>query len=140
MRSDPPIAARFPHWTVERIRFGDIDRYNHVNNVAYATYSEAARLALLTALDGFAGDGFWVIKRLTIEYLAETRYPGEVRIGSCIPHAGRSSVTIAQAMFAAERCVASADCVVVWLSAETRKPVSMPAGLRARLLEMGPRA
>jgi acyl-CoA thioester hydrolase len=130
--------TRYPHWTVERIRFGDLDRYDHVNNVAYATYSESARLALLTELDGFAEGGFWVIVRLCIDYHAETRYPGAVHVGSCVPKVGRSSATILQGMFAAGRCVASAECVVVWLDTGTRKPVSMSKGLRERLLACGP--
>jgi len=130
--------ACYPHWTVEQIRFGDLDRYNHVNNVAYATYSESARLALLTDLEGFTEGGFWVIARLRIDYHAETRYPGVVRIGSCVPKAGRSSATILQGMFVAGRCVASTECVVVWLDAGTRKPVCMPYGLRERLLGCGP--
>ena len=130
--TDPEV---FSHWTVETIRFQDVDRYDHVNNVAYAVYSESARVDLVN-LAGFDDpDGYWVIVRLAIDYLAETRFPGQVRIGSGILSIGRSSLVIGQGMFNTGRCVARAECVVVWMATATRRPAPLPDALRRHVRE-----
>lgn len=132
--TDPQV---FSHWTVETIRFQDVDRYDHVNNVAYAVYSECARLDLVS-LAGFDDPGgYWVIVRLAIDYLAETRFPGEIRVGSGILSIGRSSLVIGQGMFNAGRCVARAECVVVWMAVATRRPAPLPEVLRRHLQRHG---
>ena len=40
----------FRHWTPVTIRFSDQDPLQHVNNVAYAAYFEAARTMFLGGL------------------------------------------------------------------------------------------
>ena len=50
MSEDASIVARertdrsaYAFWTRDTVRFSDIDRYRHINNVAVATYCETGR-------------------------------------------------------------------------------------------------
>lgn len=138
----PPLTDErsYRHWAREKIRFQDVDRYDHVNNVTFAAYAESGRLEFLADLTGdidAAGDGtFWVIVRLTIDFLAQTHYPGEIRIGTRVLAAGRSSVTLGQGLFEGDRCVATAESVLVLIDPETGRSTPWPAALRERLAGM----
>jgi acyl-CoA thioester hydrolase len=46
-RRPAPRIEDFPHRTIETIRFGDLDRQNHINNAVFATYFESGRVIIL---------------------------------------------------------------------------------------------
>ena len=119
--------AAFPYWTDELIRFSDLDRLNHVNNVSFAVYAESGRVDFLEHVrpGSTAGTGIgWVIVRLTVNYLAAAYYPGRVRIGSRVTRLGRSSAGLGQGIFTDDKCFGTADSVLVW--ADTRNEQSLP--------------
>lgn len=138
MSAGPDLADEraFEHWTVEKIRFQDVDRQDHVNNVNFAVYAESGRLEFLHAIapDPGADPGagaFWVIARLTIDFRAQLRYPGEVRIGTRVLSLGRTSVTLGQGLFAAGVCVATAESVLVQVDPATGRGVPLTDAQRA---------
>ncbi len=42
--------ASYGFWSDDKLRFGDLDPLGHVNNAAYATFSESGRVAFVEAL------------------------------------------------------------------------------------------
>src|SRR5512147_2321783 len=115
-RRNEPKAYAF--WTHDTVRFSDMDRYRHINNVAVATYCETGRVEFAETLwpGSTAGEGAgWVIARLTINFLAQAHYPGTVEIGTRVERVGRTSCTIGQGVFKDGVCFATADSVLVWL-------------------------
>lgn len=127
----------FGHWTTEKIRFQDIDRLDHVNNVALAIYAESGRVEFLesvapeTLRQGHAP--FWVIAQFNIRFLAQSRFPGQVRIGTRVLRIGNSSVTLGQGMFIDDTCIATAESVVVLVDPETGRGVELPGTVRDAL-------
>ena len=124
----------FEHWTTEKIRFQDVDRQDHVNNVAFAVFAESARLEFLQAIAPESApedDAFWVIAQLTINFRAQLHYPGEVRIGTRVVALGRSSVTLGQGLFAASHCVATAESVLVQVDPATGRSLPLSDAQRA---------
>ena len=120
--------ASFEFWHEDVLRFADVDRQNHVNNVAFATFCEGGRVRFLdTVVRPLIGwqDPFALVK-ITIEYRHEMHYPGSVAIGTRLMRLGRSSVTFGQGLFNDGRCVAVADAVVVLMDATTRKSKAFP--------------
>jgi acyl-CoA thioester hydrolase len=118
----------FTFWHEDVLRFADIDRQDHVNNVAYATFCEGGRVRFFETvvrplID--PADMFSLVK-ITIEYRHEMRYPGTVEIGTRVIRFGRSSVTFGQGLFNDGRCVATAEAVVVLVDAATRKSKPFP--------------
>ncbi len=126
--------ARFPLWARDVLRYGDTDRQGHVNNAVFATFCETGRVQFLIPLLP-VGCSF-VIARLILDYRAEIMWPGEVDIGTTVLAVGRSSFTLGQGLFVAERCVASAQSVMVLTDDETRRSTPLPEALRARLVEL----
>jgi len=129
--------ASFSHWASEKIRFQDVDRLDHVNNVAIAAYAESGRVEFLEAVSPAAlkrsGAPYWVIAQLNIRFLAETRFPGNVRIGTCVLRIGNSSVTLGQGMFAGELCFATTESVVVLVDPDSGRGRALAESVRAAL-------
>lgn len=135
--------ALFDHWTTEKVRFQDINRFDHVSNVAIAAYAESGRVEFLGTIAAAtleAGDApYWVVGQLNIRFLAETRFPGSVRIGTRVVRIGNSSVTLGQGMFHDERCVATTESVVVLVDPATGRGTPLPAAVAGALEASRPR-
>jgi acyl-CoA thioester hydrolase len=148
--TEPPSAKRrplprpedFPHRTVETIRFGDLDRQNHVNNAVFATHFESGRVIILYGPEYglIVPDASFVLARLAIDFLGEMHWPGHVEIGSAISRVGTSSIGIDQALFVDGVCVATAENVLVLVDKATRKPKPFPAEQAARIRASAPAA
>ncbi len=121
-----PKLTDFPIRSTDKIRFRDTDQLGHVNNAVFSTFFETGRAELLVHPDSrLAADGAsFVIASLFLEYRQEITWPGEIQIGTRVLRVGRSSVKLDQALFQNERCVATAETVLVQINDATRK--SMP--------------
>jgi acyl-CoA thioester hydrolase len=132
----------FPHRTVETIRFGDLDRQNHVNNAVFATHFESGRVIILYGEEyGLVAPGAnFVLARLAIDFLGEMHWPGEVEIGTAISRVGNSSIDLFQALFVKGACVATADNTLVMIDTITRKPRPFAPEHAARIRASAPAA
>jgi acyl-CoA thioester hydrolase len=125
--------AVFQHWTQDTVRFSDTDMMGHVNNTAYAAYCETGRVTFNRWLmPDFVG-GHGMVARLAINYLGETKFPNILQIGTGVAHIGTTSFTLAQGLFVEDRCVATAEGVLVRINRDTRRPVALPDDMRAAL-------
>jgi len=79
----------------------------------------------------------FVIARLVLEFRAEMHWPGTVEIGTRVERVGRSSVTLAQALFVHETCVAIAESIVALMDMTTRRPTLLPEETAEALRAMG---
>ena len=130
---NPSDPAAYAFFTREKVRFSDVDRYRHINNVATATYCETGRVEFAEFLSpgSTSGDGAgWVIVKLSVTFLAQAHFPGDVIVGSRVEHIGRTSCRIGQGLFKDDVCFATADAVLVWVDMDDGgKPTPLPAEL-----------
>lgn len=127
------MRSEYPFWTEEKLRIQDTDFNGHVNNASIAALCEAGRGDIICAVSGLPHERGMAsaLRKVSIEYLAEIFYPGQVRIGSAIARVGNSSITIAQGLFKDGACFATAESVIVFIDRETRRPAPMPEAWRA---------
>jgi len=126
----------YTHWTDDIIRFADLDRLNHVNNVAFATYSETGRVDFLEHLEPGSTGGHgvgWLIAKMTVNFLSAAYYPGTVRIGNVIHRIGNSSIMLDQGLFSNDKCFGTCETVMVWADTVNEKSLSLPKALKARM-------
>ena len=116
-------------------RYSDQDSMGHINNVAYAAYMEAGRLAYLLNFMPPSQDGGanYVLANLNINYLAEMHFPGPVLVGGKTLKLGKSSLTTGYGVFKDGICFATATCVNVHIDRETRKSKPIPAAVQQAL-------
>jgi acyl-CoA thioester hydrolase len=127
MPDDVTIDA-YPFRATDKVRYRDTDRQGHVNNAVFATFLETGRVELLVSrLRPLTGPGkSLVLARLAVDYRREITWPGSVVIGTRIEKVGRSSITLAQALFQGDACVAIAETVVVLMDEATRRSHPLP--------------
>ena len=122
--------ASFPHWTRVTIRFSDEDRMGHVNNSSYSVWLEASRVAYLETLYRPDETLDSVLARITIDYLQETRWPGEVHVGARLLGLGNKSVRTGYGVFRDGACLATCECVNVFFDLRTRRSRMPPPQVR----------
>jgi acyl-CoA thioester hydrolase len=139
MKSLVPRSADFPTTTVEKLRFADTDRHGHITNSVFAVCCQNARMELLCdpRRVPIPRNTQFVIAKLVLEFRAEMHWPGTVEIGTRVERVGRSSATLAQALFVQEACVATAESIVALMDMTTRRPALLPEETAAALRAMG---
>ena len=114
-------ARSYRHWSTVTIRFADEDRMGHVNNSAYGIWIEVARVSLIAPYVSAVPDWFdTVLASVTFNYLKETHFPGEVRVGAKLLRIGNSSFRSGYGVFRDNACLATAECVNVFFDTRSR--------------------
>jgi acyl-CoA thioester hydrolase len=120
MNRTPPnrlVQGNYPYVVPVLARYADVDPLWHINNVAMAQYFEETRISLLRTMLGMERmalpQGRAVLAHQSIDYLREGTYPGALDVGAAIADVGRTSLTIAMALFQADACIAVSEAVLV---------------------------
>lgn len=135
-----PASARdaYPHFQPITTRWKDNDLYGHVNNVEYYSYFDSVINAYLIragGLDIHAGAVIGVCAESHCKFLDSLAFPESVDAGLRVARIGRSSVRYEIGLFRAGSDAPAADgwFVHVFVDRATRRPVELPAPLRAAL-------
>jgi len=120
------VAGNYPLSLLTPTRFQDLDPNRHLNNVAFASMFENARVRLNRQSRPWAErpkNERSMLAAITINYLREGQYPDDVTVCSGVSKIGTSSYTISQAMFQHDQCIATADGVIVCRTDGEAKPL-----------------
>ena len=130
-----PQLADYPHRVTDINRFGDLDAQGHVNQAVFLTYFESGRVAMFRNPDLGVGvpGATYVLVRIEVDYMKELHWPGTIEIGTSVAEFGRSSFTVAQAIFRDGECAAKARATLVCIDLKTRKARPLPEDAIARL-------
>ena len=114
----------FRHWQRITIRSTDEDPLGHVNNCIYAAWIEVARVMLIRRYLTVAPDGIdTALVSMTIDFLKETGFPGEVEVGARLLAIGRTSLRSGFGVFRDGHCLATSRCVNVFFDLTERRAV-----------------
>ncbi|VEG12626.1 acyl-CoA thioesterase [Moraxella cuniculi] len=113
----PAALQDYPVVCVQPVAWGDMDGFNHVNNVVYYRYAESARIAYMRAI-GFLQareDLLTILAHASMQYHRPVVYPDTLLIGVRIKHLGTTSIVQEYAMFsqAQQAVVATGEAVIV---------------------------
>ena len=138
--SREPLRGRgaYKVWREIGTRWADNDAYGHVNNtVYYGWFDTAVNAWLIEAglLDVARGDPIGLVVETGCRYARPLAYPEPVEVGLAVEQLGRSSVRYRLGVFAKGAVEAAAEgfFVHVYVGRESRRPVELPGGWRARL-------
>jgi acyl-CoA thioester hydrolase len=129
--------ALYRHWATDILRYCDTDAQGHINNIAFAVFCESGRTKLLLDVGDLlhGDDTFLAIAKLTLNFVAEVNWPGEVRTGTAVLALGRSSMTLVQGLFCGDKCFGTSESVIVLADAASRKSTPIPEVARQGLLK-----
>jgi acyl-CoA thioester hydrolase len=138
--SKPASAARsaYPHFLTIPTRWMDNDVYGHVNNVVYYSYFDTVvneYLIRTGVLDFEHGETIGLVVETQCNYFAPLVFPERVDAGLRVTRLGTSSVRYQVGLFKEgdDQPAAQGHFVHVYVNRVTRRPVTLPAGLRAAL-------
>jgi acyl-CoA thioester hydrolase len=143
MKTDPRRRERatYRFWTQVVLRFSDMDVMGHVNNVAFVSFYQEARVRFHQYLYGkeaaSADADRLILAHLSVDFLREAHHPGTVDIGLGVLRTGRTSYTLAMAMFEGDECLGLSDAVMVTAGAAGPEPIR--DDVRGRLAAMAAR-
>jgi acyl-CoA thioester hydrolase len=134
--TETQFRTRYPFWTTVTLRFSDQDSTGHINNVSFAAYIEAGRVAFgwhhTRPLMTPAQDLF--MANLSIAYRNQVRYPGNVEVGTGVKKIGRTSITLGHAVHRDDGALAAeAESVVVLVDRAAGKSEPISDSIRAIL-------
>ncbi len=135
-KSDLPKLGDFPAQDYDKLRYGDMDTQGHVNNAVFTTLLETGRTSLLShpQINAWKNGAYaYVIARLEVDYRAELVWPGLVHVGTGVKSIGKSSMVLEQALYQDEKCVATAQSVMVQVGKISHRPEPITAATRAIL-------
>jgi len=110
------------------LRFADMDALGHVNNAAYFTFMEQARLEWLGkhAPDAYKEGVGPVIANASCTYRIPLVYPRDVEVRMYLGAPGRSSVHSFYEIVADGTTYADGAATIVWIDLKTGKSTPLP--------------
>ena len=126
-----PVSLSLP------VQWGDMDAFQHVNNVAYLRWFESARIAYFERagiLEGMPAVGP-ILARQTIDYRFPLVYPDTARVSATVTKLGNTSFTMALRLHSEREGLLAAESEAVTVMFDYRKNGKVPlsAALRARI-------
>ena len=115
------------HITQHRVRFHELDPYDHVNHAMYVTYFEIGRVDALDeidlGLDKLKAEGFqFVITKIEVRFRQAATAGEDLAISTAVSTFGRASTVWQQEIRRGDELIATAE-VTVAVTDRTGKPV-----------------
>jgi acyl-CoA thioester hydrolase len=131
--------AVFPTVIHLPVQWGDMDAYQHVNNVVYFRWYESARIAYLQQIGlkdlyhtAHIGP---ILAAITCNYRRQLAYPDTVAVGARISRIGRTSFEMEHVLFSTDQqaVVADGKSTIVTFDYRQQKPIQVPDDIRAKI-------
>ncbi len=128
--------AGFRHVEPVTVRWGDMDALGHVNNAAYFTYCESARMSYFAAIElerHAAGERHGPsLVAAHLNFRRQVHYPAELDVAARVVEVGRSSFRHEYVIFrrGGDEVVADGHGVIVWVDYAAGRSVPLPDSLR----------
>jgi acyl-CoA thioester hydrolase len=140
-RPQPVPRAHYRRFVPVTTRWLDNDVYGHLNNVVYYGLFDTVVNGVLIeagALDPVAGEVIGFVVETGCNYFTPLSYPQALEAGLRVARIGGSSVRYEVGIFAAgdAQTAARGHFIHVYVDRVTRRPVPLPAHLRAVLEEL----
>lgn len=134
----PTALSHYPVIHTQPIQWGEMDAFNHLNNVVFYRYAESARIAYLQTLGMFDGSMVTVLAQSSCQYLHPVVYPDTLLLGVRCQRLGTTSIVIEYSYYscAQQAIVATAEAVVVRLQSDGETKMPWTIEERTRLLAL----
>lgn len=125
--------ADYPIVFEQRVAWGDMDAFGHVNNVIYYRYIENARLYYLNHLKILQQDVLTVIASNQCKYIRPVVYPDILKIGVRVEELRNSAMRMHYLIYseAQQMVVAEAEAVIVCVDRVNMQKTLIPENVRA---------
>ena len=95
--------TQFPIVYEQKVAWGDMDAFGHVNNVMYYRYIESARIEYFDHLNVFDQDVLTVVASSQCKYLKPVFYPDVLHIGARVEEMRNSAIRMHYVLFSQQQ-------------------------------------
>jgi acyl-CoA thioester hydrolase len=126
----------FRFFTPTPTRWGDCDRFGHINNVQFVRYYESGRLdyfqRVLNLDSAPDAQNSLIIADLYVTFLRQINHPCALEVGTRISRLGSSSFDFEAAIFAPgdDAALSTANATCVWFNFRDNHSTPIPAAER----------
>ncbi len=130
--------TKFPIIYEQKVAWGDMDAFGHVNNVMYYRYIESARIAYFDRLNVFEQDVLTVVSSSQCKYLKPVFYPDVLHVGAKIEEMRNSAIRMTYVLLSQQQqqIVAEGEAVVVFVDKKEMKKTLIPQYLRQVIIDL----
>jgi acyl-CoA thioester hydrolase len=142
MADQPDTLTGFPTVINLPVQWGDMDSYQHVNNIVYFRWFESARIAYLEQIGlkaMYHGAGIGpILAAIDCNYRRQLTYPDTVAVGARISRIGRTSFEMEHVLVstAQQALVADGKSTIVTFDYKAQKPITVPEDIRAAIAKI----
>jgi acyl-CoA thioester hydrolase len=134
-----PVSISFP------VAWGEMDAFQHVNNVVYARWAESGRIAYfdrLGLMDRKVEDGIGpILAKLSIDYRRPVTFPDTIRLETTVKRIGNTSFVMGNRIRSEAQGleVATTEEIIVLFDYRAGRPTGVDERLRAAIhaVELG---
>ena len=127
----------YPVVTHQKVVWGDMDAFGHVNNVIYYRYVETARIEYLEQLNVLNLGINTVVASSNCKFLKPVFYPDALLIGSRVVEIRNSAFRMEYLIYSEKQneVVAMAEAVIVCVDNQKMEKVLLPESVRQKIIE-----
>ncbi|TGN19453.1 acyl-CoA thioesterase [Leptospira idonii] len=130
--------VKYKHSYFQKVAWGEMDAFGHVNNVTYVRYFETARA------DYFTVEGLWdsplkpvrfgpVLTHLDMDYRKQVVFPATLEVSLEVDSISSRAFTVVCSMWNQdEECVLTGHASFIWFDFELQKPSQIPDVFREK--------
>lgn len=124
------------------VAWGEMDAFQHVNNVQYGRWLESARIAYFTRIglmERMRAEGIGpILARIAIDYRRPVTFPDTVRVDVTVTRIGTTSFTMGYRVWSTDQQaeVAAGEDVIVLFDYRAARTTPVDDALRAAIAEV----
>lgn len=132
------LLNQYPVIHEQKVAWGDMDAFGHVNNVMYYRYIESARIAYFDCLNILKQDVYTVVASNQCTYLKPVFYPDILKVAVRVDELRNSAMRMHYVLYSEKQqaVVATGEAVVVFVDKINMKKTSIPEQVRAQILNL----
>lgn len=136
MRASVDRLNQYPIIHEQKVAWGDMDAFGHVNNVVYYRYIENARIGYFDELNIFEYDVFNVVASNQCKYLKPVFYPDILRIATRVEEMRETAIRMHYVLYSEtqQEIVATAEAVIVCVDKTAMKKALIPDQMRESII------
>ena len=130
--------AEYPVIYEQKVAWGDMDAFGHVNNAVYYRYIESARICYFEELNIFQQDIYTVVASSQCQYLRPLFYPDQLKIGARVGEMRSSAIRMNYILWSGQQqnIAARGEAVIVCVDKLNLQKIPMPENIRQNIKEI----
>ncbi|MFA2872184.1 thioesterase [Acinetobacter pittii] len=122
----------------QKVAWGDMDAFGHVNNVQYYRYIESSRILYMEAINILTPHLYTVVASSQCKYLKPVFYPDVLKVGVRVEELRNSAFRMAYILWSEtqQQIVATGEAVMVYVDKLTERKCEIPQEIKQKIIEL----